>query len=91
MPASNDAAAEIEVEESGAWLTTHQRRPDAGDAIMPSTRGTGAIRRGLLGRPMPELPFLQYYVFQLPRSQPPAVVELKRHLLEHANAWQTAR
>jgi LysR family transcriptional regulator, low CO2-responsive transcriptional regulator len=75
----------VAVEASGWELMLQFVRLGLGLAVV---NACCRLPRGLLGRPMPELPFLQYYVFQLPRAQPQPVIELKRHLLEHANAWQ---
>jgi DNA-binding transcriptional LysR family regulator len=46
------------------------------------------LPRGVLSRPMPELPLLQYYLLHLDKTQPQAARELRESLLECADAWE---
>jgi DNA-binding transcriptional LysR family regulator len=48
------------------------------------------LPRGVVARAMPELPSQQYYLFHRERSLRRPVSDLKRALLERANAWKDA-
>jgi LysR family transcriptional regulator, low CO2-responsive transcriptional regulator len=49
------------------------------------------IPAGVVTRPMPELPALQYFVFWRSASLSGVAQALKQNLLAHANAWQDGR
>ncbi len=46
------------------------------------------LPKGVVARPMPELPALQYYLFHLERSLPKAAVALRQSLLEFGDSWK---
>ena len=48
------------------------------------------LPREVRSRPMPELPLLQYYLFQLDKNLPPSAQQLKQSLLDCADSWKHA-
>jgi DNA-binding transcriptional LysR family regulator len=84
-------SAEVEwrvaVEASGWELMLHFVRLGLGLAIV---NACCRLPKGVVARPIPELPSLQYHVFHLPRSQPDMVNELKHALLSSADDWKRA-
>lgn len=78
----------VAVEASGWELMLQFVRLGLGLAIVNACCRMPA---GVTSRPMPELPSLQYYVFHLDKALPKAVVELKKNLLDHGDAWKDSR
>jgi DNA-binding transcriptional LysR family regulator len=75
----------VAVEASGWELMLHFVRLGLGVAIV---NACCRLPPGVAGRPMPELPALQYYVFHRNRSLAAGAEALKATLLASADAWQ---
>lgn len=46
------------------------------------------LPRGVVGRPVPELPSLQYFVFHLDKQLSTPAAELKQRLLAFGDSWK---
>jgi DNA-binding transcriptional LysR family regulator len=88
MLQSAEVTWHVAVEASGWELMLQFVRLGLGLAIVNACCRMPA---GVTSRPMPELPSLQYYVFHLDKALPKAVVELKKNLLDHRDAWKDSR
>lgn len=75
----------VAVEATGWELMLHFVRLGLGTAIV---NACCRLPSGVVGRPVPELPSLQYYVFHRSRAPAAGVMELKAKLLASADAWQ---
>lgn len=75
----------VAVEAMGWELMLHFVRLGLGTAIV---NACCRLPPGLVGRPVPELPSLQYYVFHRSRALATGAMELKAKLLASADAWQ---
>ena len=76
----------VAVEASGWELMLHLVRLGIGLAVV---NACCRMPSGVSGRPISELPSLQYFVFSRATSVSPAVLALRQNLLHHANAWMT--
>ena len=88
MLQSADVSWTVAVEASGWEVMLHLVKLGMGLAVV---NACCRIPAGVVSRPMPELPALQYFVFW--RSATPSRVAeaLKQNLLTHANAWKDGR
>jgi DNA-binding transcriptional LysR family regulator len=75
----------VAVEASGWELMLHFVRLGLGTAIV---NACCRLPSGVVGRPVPELPALQYYVFHRNRAPSTGAMELKAKLLASSDAWQ---
>jgi DNA-binding transcriptional LysR family regulator len=75
----------VAVEATGWELMLHFVRLGLGTALV---NACCRLPPGVVGRPVPELPALQYYIFHRGRTPAAGVMELEAKLLASANAWQ---
>lgn len=75
----------VAVEATGWELMLHFVRLGLGMAIV---NACCRLPSGVVGRPLPELPALQYYIFHRGRSLPKSAMDLKENMLASADAWQ---
>ncbi|MBP6748371.1 MAG: LysR family transcriptional regulator [Xanthomonadaceae bacterium] len=85
MLQSAQVSWEVAVEASGWELMLHLVRLGMGLAVV---NDCCRIPTGVVARPMPELPALQYCVFSGKSSGAGAVFALKKQLLAHAETWK---
>ena len=75
----------VAVEASGWEVMLHLVRLGMGLAVV---NACCRVPPGVVTRPLPELPALQYFVFGRTGGVSPAVKALKQALFAHANAWK---
>ena len=75
----------VAVEASGWEVMLHLVRLGMGLAVV---NACCRVPPGVVTRPLPELPALQYFVFGRMGGVSPAVKALKQTLFTHANAWK---
>lgn len=87
MLQSAQVHCEVAVEASGWEVMLHLVRLGMGLAVV---NACCRIPAGVVARPMPELPALQYLIFSRKEGVSGAASALKQNLLAFANAWKEA-
>lgn len=87
MLQSAQVHCEVAVEASGWEVMLHLVRLGMGLAVV---NACCRIPAGVVARPMPELPALQYLIFSRKEGVSGAASALKKNLLASANAWKEA-
>lgn len=87
MLQSAQVHCEVAVEASGWEVMLHLVRLGMGLAVV---NACCRIPAGVVARPMPELPALQYLIFSQKEGVSGAASALKKNLLASANAWKEA-
>jgi LysR family transcriptional regulator, low CO2-responsive transcriptional regulator len=85
MLQSAEVEWKVAVEASGWELMLHLVRLGMGLAVV---NACCRIPSGVLSRPIPELPAIQYFVFSRAAKLSRAAQTLRQTLLAHANAWK---
>lgn len=78
----------VAVEAPGWEVMLHLVRLGLGLAIV---NACCRLPSGVVTRPMPELPALQYFIFWRSAALPRVAQALKQNLLAHANAWKDGK
>jgi LysR family transcriptional regulator, low CO2-responsive transcriptional regulator len=84
MLQSSNVDWSVAVEASGWEVMLHLVRLGVGLAIV---NACCRLPAGVVARPIPTLPSLQYFVLSRAKTLPPAVQDLRQSLLDTANAW----
>ncbi|MFC4313673.1 LysR family transcriptional regulator [Steroidobacter flavus] len=88
MLQSAEVSWRVAVEASGWEVMLHLVKLGMGLAIV---NACCRVPTGVVVRPLPELPALQYFVFWRTAALPRVALALKQNLLTHANAWKEGR
>jgi LysR family transcriptional regulator, low CO2-responsive transcriptional regulator len=88
MLQSAEVSWKVAVEASGWEVMLHLVRLGMGLAVVNECC---RIPAGVVTRPIPELPALQYFIFWRSAALPRVAHVLKQNLLTHANAWKDGK